>query len=53
MTPEEGYVESRFRESRDPNGRLTFLSGSQRRQAIAEMSVVDVESGESMRVADL
>ena len=53
MTPEEGYVESRFRESRDPSGQLTFLSGSQRQQAIAGMSVVDVESGESIRVADL
>ena len=53
MTPEEGYVESRFRESRDSSGRLTFLSGSQRREAIAEMLVVDVEAGKSVRVADL
>lgn len=37
------YVESRFRESRDSVGRLTFLSGKERLKAIENMSVYDVE----------
>lgn len=36
------YVESRFRESRDPNGALTFLSGRSRFDAIASLPVYDV-----------
>jgi hypothetical protein len=53
LTPEQGYVESLFRESRDAQGRLTYLSGSARRAAIAEMPLVDVVSGETLRVGDL
>jgi hypothetical protein len=30
VSPQEGYVESRFREARDEDGNLTFTSGSQR-----------------------
>ena len=40
---EAGYVESRFRESRDAQGRLTYLSGDARRRAIKEMPVLDLE----------
>src|SRR6202012_4004576 len=43
LTPEHGYVESRFRESRDERGRLTYLGGAARRQMIAGMPVYDVE----------
>lgn len=43
LTPEQGYVESRFRESRDERGRLTYLGGAARRQMIAGMPVYDVE----------
>ncbi len=43
ITPEEGYVESRFRESRDKRGRLTYLGGAARWQTIAEMPVYDTE----------
>ena len=43
VTPEQGYVESRFRESRDEGGRLTYLGGTARRQTIAGMPVYDVE----------
>lgn len=45
ITPEQGYVESRFRESRDQQGRLTYVGGGARRQMIAEMPVYDVERG--------
>jgi hypothetical protein len=43
IKPEQGYVESRFRESRDKRGRLTYLGGAARRQTIAEMPVYDIE----------
>lgn len=43
VSPEQGYVESRFRESRDRNGKLTYLGGAGRRQMIAGMPVYDVE----------
>jgi hypothetical protein len=53
LSSEEGFVDSRFRESRDREGRLTFLSGSARLAAIAEMEVVDVESGRTIRLGDV
>lgn len=53
LTAEAGYVESRFRESRAPDGRLTFLGGAARRAVIGELPVVDVETGEELRVAEL
>jgi hypothetical protein len=43
VTAQKGYVESRFRESRDQQGRLTHLGGEARRRMIAEMPVYDVE----------
>ena len=53
LTAEEGYVESRFRESRDADGNLTFLAGDARRKAIARLSVVNVESSETVTVGSL
>jgi hypothetical protein len=40
---EDGYVVSRFRESRDARGRLSYLSGAQRLRAIGDMPVYDTE----------
>lgn len=53
MSAREAHVESRFRESRDVQGQLTYLSGSARWAAIAGMPVVDVETGETVSVAQL
>ncbi|MEX2188551.1 MAG: hypothetical protein WD875_17210 [Pirellulales bacterium] len=53
LTAEQGYVESRFRESRDTDGNLTYLAGEARRQAIAQMSVVDVASRVTVSVGSL
>ncbi len=53
LTSEQGYVESRFRESRDADGNLTYLAGDARREAIAHMNVVDVESGQTAAVGSL
>jgi hypothetical protein len=42
----EGYVESRFTESRDRAGQLSFLRGRDRLEAIGHLPVVDVVSGQ-------
>lgn len=49
----EGYVESKFRESRDQQGRLTYLSGSQRLDAIKEMTAYNLETDSLIMIADL
>jgi hypothetical protein len=45
LTPSEGYVESRFRESLDQNGNLQFLSGMARRELIKDCELIDVDTG--------
>lgn len=45
VSPAQAWVESRFRESRDPQGALTFLTGSKRFGEIAHLPVVDVLTG--------
>lgn len=42
---EQGYVRSKFRESRDRAGRLAFLGGPARAEAIRGMPVHDLEQG--------
>ena len=42
---EHGYVLSRFRESRDREGRLTYLTGNDRLEAIRGMPVHNVVTG--------
>lgn len=49
----EAYVDSNFKESRDPDGGLTFLRGRARRDVIAEMSVYDVKRKKMIQVTDL
>lgn len=44
---EEGFVESRFRESRDVDGLLTFASGTDRLALIRGLPVVNVKTGSS------
>ena len=52
-TPAQGYVESKFRESRDKNGNLTYLRGRQRLEAIQDMVVFDVEAGKEVFIRDV
>jgi len=52
-TAEEGYVRSRARESRDRAGNLTYLSGKDRLRLIGDLSVLDVESGRLVKLAEL
>lgn len=51
-TPEEGYVRSRFRESRDATGQLTYVGGDKRRALISDMIVMDVEHNVLVRLGD-
>lgn len=44
ISVDEGFVVSRFRESRDPDGNLTHISDDKRIEAIRGMTVYDVES---------
>jgi hypothetical protein len=43
---------SRFRESRDGEGRLTYVSGPERAKLIASMPVIDTETGETHMIGD-
>ena len=52
-TPEDGYVTSRFRESRDPAGQLTYVGGAKRRSLISDMMVMDVEHNVLVRLGDV
>jgi len=44
LTVEEGYVESKFRDSRDQEGKLSFLNGKRRLEVIQKMPVYDIEN---------
>lgn len=44
LTPEEGYVRSKFRESRDKKGDLTYLTGSARYEHIKGLPVYNVST---------
>jgi hypothetical protein len=44
---------SRFRESHDTAGQLTFLNGDRRLETILDMPVVNVETGETQLIRDL
>ena len=50
---EQGYVESKFRESRDKDGNLTYLRSKQRLELIKEMQVVDIEHGITIQLQEL
>lgn len=42
----ESYVESKFRESRDESGHLSFISGKDRYEAIKGLDVLNIETGQ-------
>ncbi len=41
----EKFVESKYRESRDQAGNLTYLKGSDRLECIRSMELLDIETG--------
>jgi hypothetical protein len=48
-----GYVKSKFRESRNPEGALSYLAGDERLRAIEDMMVYDLEKSELVKIRDL
>ncbi|HEY6881887.1 MAG TPA: hypothetical protein VI299_27855 [Polyangiales bacterium] len=53
LSAEQGYTASRFRESRDESGALTYLSGPRRLEVIARLPVVDVRTGAQRTIGTL
>jgi hypothetical protein len=47
LSVEEGFVESKYRESRGKNGELTYLRGSERIGAIQGQCVLNTETNET------
>lgn len=47
------FQDSKFRESRDVRGNLTFVGGDERTDLIHDMLLIDVISGERLKVGDL
>src|ERR1041384_387242 len=52
LAPEEAYVKARFRNSKDREGRMTFLSFDESLKLIRHMPLQDVESGKMVTVGD-
>lgn len=50
---ESSFTSMSFRESRDEQGKLTFLSGSDRQALIADLPLVNVATGAKLFVRDL
>lgn len=53
VTIEQAWREAVFRESRNQNGELTFLSFAEGRKLLADMPIIDVVSGEQKAIKDL
>lgn len=53
LSAAEGYVESRYRESRNERGELTYLRGAERLTPIAALPVYDVEQERTVAVGEL
>jgi hypothetical protein len=53
LTAEDGYVCSKFRESRDEAGQLTYVSGRQRLDLIKHLEVFDFEKGALISLREL
>jgi hypothetical protein len=49
----EGYVEAKFRESRNRNGELTYLPAAERLREIAQMIVFDVERQAAVSISEV
>ncbi len=52
VVPEKGYVCSKFRESRDSTGQLTYISGENRSQLIEDLEVYDVITGYKRKIKE-
>lgn len=54
LTPREAFVESRFREAKDPHGRLTFTAArSSATDSLLRLPLVEVTTGTTITVSEL
>lgn len=53
ISVEEGYVEARFRESRNRAGELTYLSGDAKLREIREMPLYDLDTNQVLSIDSL
>lgn len=53
ISPQEAYVKSKFKESRDEKGHLTYLSHVDGLKLIKEKHVIDITSGENLKIKDV
>ena len=53
VSAEEGFVDSRTRESLEKNGEMGFCSGADRINKIIDMEVVDVRKNHKLKIRDL
>jgi hypothetical protein len=53
LSVDEAYVESRFRESRGPDGSLTYVSGEKKLEVIKDLPVYSVENNEEISIGKL
>ena len=51
--PEESYVKSQFRESRDNRGTLSFLDFDQRLELIENLEVYDIQTEAKIKIKDI
>jgi hypothetical protein len=50
---ETGYITSKYRESRNEQGQLSFIGGNNRLGLIEDMDIYNLESGEILKIRDL
>ena len=53
ISPSEAYVKSKFKESRDENGVLTYLEHEEGLKLIGNKDVVDIETGILIKIKDV
>jgi len=53
VAPRDAWVQSRFRESRDESGALTFLSFAERLKLVTNLPLVDLEDGNQYTIGEL
>jgi hypothetical protein len=53
LKPEEVFIKAQYRESRDKKGNLTYLNRVDAIKLISSMSVIDLDSGKSVKIEDI
>jgi len=53
LSVQDAFVDARFRDSRDENGKLNFLTGAERFNAIAELDVHDLRQNKIVPLSSL